>query len=112
MKAYYFYVQVHWKMVAKIAGMDATSNKACAIGAARRVGVVDKVGQEMDVMAHLGDLDTTIVCLNHQFLVIIFSLYYYYILWQYGLWSFQMRYIKLERFLPQNQHTQRKFLNF
>ena len=55
-------------MVAKIAGMDATSNKACAIGAARMVGVVDKVGgtKEMDVMAHLGDLDTTIVCLNHQ----------------------------------------------
>ena len=28
-------------------------------------------------------------------------------LWQYGLWSFQ-----LERFLPKNQHTQRKLLNF
>ena len=45
MKADYFYVQVlHWKMVAKIAGMDATSNKACATGAAAMVGVVDKVG--------------------------------------------------------------------
>ena len=32
--------------------------------------------------------------------------------WQYGLWSFQMGYTKLERFLPKNQHTQRKFLNF
>ena len=67
-------------MVAKIAGMDATSNKACAIGAARMVGVVDKIGKEMDVMAHLGDLDTTIVCLNHQkpwFLVIKFSLFHY-----------------------------------
>ena len=53
-------------MVAKIAGMDAISNKACAIGAVRMVGVVDKVGKEMDVMAHLEDLDTTIVCLNHQ----------------------------------------------
>ena len=34
------------------------------------------------------------------------------ILWQYGLWSFQTGYIKLERFLPKNQHTQRKLLNF
>ena len=33
-------------------------------------------------------------------------------LWQYGLWSFQMGYIKLERFLPNNQCTQRKLLNF
>ena len=33
-------------------------------------------------------------------------------LWQYGLWSFQTGCIKLERFLPKNQHTQRKFLNF
>ena len=32
--------------------------------------------------------------------------------WQYGLWSFQMGSTKLERFLPKNQHTQRKFLNF
>ena len=32
--------------------------------------------------------------------------------WQYGLWSFQTGYIKLERFLPKNQHTQRKFFNF
>ena len=31
------------------------------------------------------------------------------VLWQYGLWSFQT---KLERFLPKNQHTQRKLLNF
>ena len=35
-----------------------------------------------------------------------------YLLWQYGLWSFQSGYIKLQRFLPKNQHTQRKFLNF
>ena len=34
------------------------------------------------------------------------------IIWQYGLWSFQTGYKKLERFLPKNQHTQRKFLNF
>ena len=35
-----------------------------------------------------------------------------YILWQYGLWSFQTGGTKLERFLPQNQHTQRLLLNF
>ena len=34
------------------------------------------------------------------------------ILWQYGLWSFQTVYIKLERFLPKNQNTQRKLFNF
>ena len=32
--------------------------------------------------------------------------------WQYGLWSIQTGGIKLERFLPKNQHTQRKLLNF
>ena len=32
--------------------------------------------------------------------------------WQYGLWSFQGGSTKLERFLPKNQHTQRKLLNF
>ena len=32
--------------------------------------------------------------------------------WQYGLWSFQTGGTKLERFLPKNQHTRRKFLNF
>ena len=32
--------------------------------------------------------------------------------WQYRLWSFQTRGMKLERFLPKNQHTQRKSLNF
>ena len=31
-------------------------------------------------------------------------------LWQYGLWSFQAGGTK--RFLPKNQHTQRKLLNF
>ena len=34
------------------------------------------------------------------------------ILWQYGLWSFQTGYIKLERFFPKNQHAKRIFLNF
>ena len=33
-------------------------------------------------------------------------------LWQYGLWSFQTGGTKLERFLPNNQQTQRKLLNF
>ena len=33
-------------------------------------------------------------------------------LWQHGLWSFQTGDTKLERFLPKNQHTQRKLLNF
>ena len=32
-------------------------------------------------------------------------------LWQYGLWSFQTGVTKLKRFLPKNQHTQRKILN-
>ena len=34
------------------------------------------------------------------------------LLWQYGLWSFQAGGTKLERFLPKNQHAQRKLLNF
>ena len=33
-------------------------------------------------------------------------------IWQYGLWSFQTGDTKLERFLPKNQHTQRKLLIF
>ena len=33
-------------------------------------------------------------------------------LWQYGLWSFQTGDTKLETFLPKNQHTQSKLLNF
>ena len=33
-------------------------------------------------------------------------------LWQYGLWSFQTVGTKLKRFLPKNQHTQRKLLKF
>ena len=35
-----------------------------------------------------------------------------YLLWQYGLWSFQKGDTKLEKKLPKNQHTQRKLLNF
>ena len=57
---------LHWKMVAQIAGVDAISTKASAIGAARMVGVVDKVGLEMDVMAQWGSKMLVIhVCLNH-----------------------------------------------
>ena len=33
-------------------------------------------------------------------------------LWHYGLWSFKVGGTKLEWFLPKNQHTQRKLLNF
>ena len=43
-------------MVAKIVGMDATRKKANAIGAVLMVGVVEKIGLEMDVMELLGDL--------------------------------------------------------
>ena len=32
--------------------------------------------------------------------------------WQYRLWSFQTGDTKIERFLPKNQHTQRKSMNF
>ena len=35
-----------------------------------------------------------------------------YVLWQYRLWSFLAGVTKLEIFLPKNQHTQRKLLNF
>jgi hypothetical protein len=34
------------------------------------------------------------------------------VLWHYELWSFQTGDTKLERFLPKNQHTQRKLMNF
>ena len=32
--------------------------------------------------------------------------------WQYGLWSFQVGVTKSERFLPKNQHTQNKIIEF
>ena len=35
-----------------------------------------------------------------------------YTIWHYRLWSFKFRDTKLERFLPKNQQTQRKLLNF
>ena len=37
------------------------------------------------------------------------QLVYRWIVWQYGLWSFQTGGAKLERLLPMNQHTQRHF---
>ena len=50
-------------------------------------------------------------------ILVVFVIYFVlslviYSLWQYGLWSFQTGGTKLERFLPKNQHTQRKLLNF
>ena len=45
---------------------------------------------------------------NNVTLVLLFILDL--LLWQYGLWSFQMGGTKLEIFLPKNQHTQRKLL--
>ena len=66
------------------------------------------------------DMDSGI--LRNDFLILSFSLSALALLygslrgckvWQYGLWSFQTGGIKLERFLPKNQHIiQRKFLNF
>ena len=34
------------------------------------------------------------------------------ILWQYRLWSFQTGDIKVERFLPNNQHTKEEIIEF
>ena len=33
-------------------------------------------------------------------------------IWQYWLWNFQTGGTKLERFLPQNQHTQKEIIEF
>ena len=41
-----------------------------------------------------------------------FAKYTIYLLWHYRLWSFKIRDTKLERFLHENQHCQRKLLNF
>ena len=48
--------KVHWKMAAWTAGLDAMLNKESVTGVEQRVGAVDKVGLEMDVMAPLEDL--------------------------------------------------------
>ena len=39
-------------------------------------------------------------------------MFWVYTLWQYGLWSFQAGGTKLKRFLPKNQYTEKKLLNF
>ena len=54
-------------MEAKIAGINAIHNKANALGVALMVGAVEKVGLEMDVMALLGCLINTFVCLNQVY---------------------------------------------
>ena len=52
--------------MAKVAGINVIINKANAIGAAQMVFVVDMVIiPAMDVMAHLGEMDNTFVCLDH-----------------------------------------------
>ena len=48
-------VMKDWKMVARIAGMDAISNKESVTGVERTVGAVDKIGLEMGVMVQLGE---------------------------------------------------------
>ena len=53
-------------METKIAGMDAMHNEANAIGGALMVGAVERVRLEMDVMALLGGLLITNVCLSRQ----------------------------------------------
>ena len=50
--------------------------------------------------------------LSHVFIVGNFGQIDLWAVWQYGLWSFQTGGTKLERFLPKNQYTQRKLLNF
>jgi hypothetical protein len=47
-----------------------------------------------------------IIAVSYQPLLVPF------VLWHYGLWHFQTGGIKSERFLPKNQHTQRKLSDF
>ena len=44
---------LHWKMGAKIVGMDAPTNRESVIGVERMVGAVEKIGPEMAVMVLL-----------------------------------------------------------
>ena len=53
-------------MEAEIAGINAITKEANAIGAALMVGAVEKVGLEMDVMVLWAGLINTNVCLTHQ----------------------------------------------
>jgi hypothetical protein len=50
--------------------------------------------------------------MSAEFFSLVHSLYNPCLLWQYGLSSFQAGYTNLKRFVPKNQHTQRKLLNF
>ena len=58
----------------------------------------------------------TTVLVNWSFftpsITMVVTIQYKSTIWQYRLWSFQTGGTKLERFLPQNQHTQRFLLNF
>ena len=51
-------------------------------------------------------------CILHRLFSLCYDFLPGYQVWQYWLWSFQTGGTKLERFLPKNQHTQRKLLNF
>ena len=52
----FFFQVLCWKMVTKIVGRDAIKYKENVTGVVQMVGAVEKVGLEMDVMGHLGDL--------------------------------------------------------
>ena len=57
-------------------------------------------------------MDWLVLCVMHEEKLIWLFFVKIGRLRQYGLWSFQVGGTKLERFLPKNQHTQRKLLNF
>ena len=61
-----------WKMLVKIAGLDAIKNRESVTGAAVVVGAVEKIGQEVDVMAVLGDHQTINVYLTQVCLQMFF----------------------------------------
>ena len=50
--------QLDWKMLAKIAGKDATRTKESVTGVVRMVSAVEKIGLEVDVMELLGEKAT------------------------------------------------------
>ena len=53
-------------MVAKIVGMDAPTKRASAIGVARMVGAVEKIGLEMAVMVLLVEKKIINAYLDHK----------------------------------------------
>ena len=57
-------------------------------------------------------MDWLVICVMHEEKLIWLFFVNIGRLRQYGLWSFQAGGTKLERFLPKNQHTKRKLLNF